>query len=1150
MAKTIKGRKFVATAATAALVASAIVPVASASASTEFKDASKISDWAAKAVDFLVTKEVLEGDEAGNFIPQGELTRGQAAKILALTLDLTVDPTASSTFADAKGHWSDAYIAAIVAHNKDIITGFEDGTFRADGKITREQFAKMVVEAFEIELDETKEVAAFTDVSEWATTHVQILASQGIVLGLGGTKFGGSDTLTREQGAVFAHRTLVEEARETVADKATTTATKVESVTATNLKEVTVTFDGTVDAATAQNEENYSTTAGAIQSAALSEDGKTVTLTLDTGVVMENQKAYKVSVSNVKAGDKVLNQKDIAFSPLDNVLPTVSSVKSLGNKAVRVTFSEPVKNVTSSNFKLDEKSFFGSATVTGNVVILKPYDASILSVGDHKLSTSLVEDYANLKSLTATNDFTVVEDKEGPKVVEATATLEKATITFNEDIDPETVTATDVYWLSGTTKKYAKTVTVSGGTKLVADFSNNPLPAYETTLYIDSVSDYSSNVNSTKEVKITATVDQTRPTVTDVKLATNKTDITVKFDKAVTAGDKKYFTLTDKDGKVVPVKAATATDTTNKTFKVSTYSALTAAGTYNLKVSGVQDKTALMNTMLDYNTTFTVGDTGNPTIQGISASNATRSVVITFSEKMDLASISNPANYLISLDTDGYAGAGVASLRTLPADVEVRPVQDGKAVLLVFPKQIGTTDVSFPTADTITSALNFGSVQSITVTGVKDAAGNILEGYTVPKPVVQKDASVVAYDTDDYGSSFAVQTDRKTIKVKFDQPIGTVSASDFTLSGAPTGVTITSAVSNGTNVVTLTTNANTGTSGVSVAVNEGNGIKTVAGNAVTPKTAFAAYDEVAPVTVVAENTSLVLANNTITLPFSEALKNTGSLAELYANDLVVKDLSKSNGTLTAGVNYTTAVSGSNLVITLIGQTLTSDFSVAVKDDAKYIQDNNGNLAEASTTYQTGNNTGVTPTGLTVTSGTNVITKLATLAIVGAATTGNTIKVYKDVNGDGLLDAGDTLDQTHTASASAYSSTVTLAPNAVNKYLVTETNGVAESAAIAVTITHDNLAPVAATEDGTADKEGTTQTADFNIVVNAENGAKVTATVGGANALKTVTDVTAAAAKATLPIDITKLASGANAIVITVTDAAGNVSATFTVNVTK
>ena len=1064
-----KYKKFLAGAASATLVATAIVPTALAAevekAATDFSDVAATHTHYA-AIMQAVERGLFDGYTDGTFKPENSIDRKGVAKSLAkyvvsqseyktfeeyITANKLADKV--TPFNDVPATHGDAELfnASLIVKDAGIFTG-SNNNLMPGNVITRQQMAKVLVNGFGLkDLAGVESEVTDTDKAQAEYVNFINILSENNVTEV--TTFNPTGAVKRGQMASFLNRSY-DSAHQVVAPE---TATKVVSVSATNLKEITVTFDGNVDAATAENAENYSTTAGAIDSAVLSEDGKSVVLTLATGVVMENQKEYKVSVSNVKAGDKVINQKDFAFTPLDNVLPTVSSVKSLGNKAVKVTFSEPVKNVTSSNFKLDDKSFFGSVTVTGNVVVLKPYDASALSVGAHKLSTSLVEDYANLKSLTSSSDFTVVEDKEGPTVTEVKATLEKATITFNEDIDPETVTASDVYWLSGTTKKYAKTLTVSEGTKLVADFSNNPLPAYETTLYIDSVSDYSSNVNATKEVKVTANVDQTRPTVTDVKIADNKTDITVKFDKAVTAGDKKYFTLTDKDGKVVPVKSSVATDSTNKTFKVSTYSALTAAGTYNLKVSGVQDKTALMNTMLDFNTTFTVGDTGNPTILGLSASNATRSVVITFSEKMDLASISNPANYLINLDTDGSAGLG-ANLRTLPSDVEVRPVQDGKAVLLVFPKQIGSTDVSFPTAT------GFGSVQGITVTGVKDAAGNILAGYTVPNTVIEKDAAVVAYDTVDYGASVAVQTDQKTIKVRFDQPIGTVSASDFTLTDA-NGATITSAVSNGTDVVTLTTSANTGTDGVSLAVDTDNTIKTVAGNAVTPATAFAVYDEVSPVTNVPENTSLVLANDTITVPFSEALATTTGLPALYANDLVVKDLSKSNGTLTAGVNYTTAVSGSNIVITLIGQTLTSDFSVAVKDDAKYIQDGKGNLALESATYQTGTNTGIAPTGLTVTSATSdVLTNVTSFNITGVATTGNTVKVYSDANDNGIIDGADAEVAQAVAAAGTYSIATPLSTGA-NNFVVTATSGAAESAPVNVvgTITLDTLAATVTTQ---------------------------------------------------------------------------------------
>ena len=84
MTKQNKGRKFFATTATAALVASAIVPVASAA---EFQDAASISSWAKEAVQFLTDKGYIQGDEKGNFNPAGTLTRAEAAEILSKALD-------------------------------------------------------------------------------------------------------------------------------------------------------------------------------------------------------------------------------------------------------------------------------------------------------------------------------------------------------------------------------------------------------------------------------------------------------------------------------------------------------------------------------------------------------------------------------------------------------------------------------------------------------------------------------------------------------------------------------------------------------------------------------------------------------------------------------------------------------------------------------------------------------------------------------------------------------------------------------------------------------------------------------------------------------------------------------------------------------
>ena len=422
MAKNIKGRKFVATAASAALVASAIVPVASAA---EFADQSKVSDWAVDAVEYLVGEGIMSGKPGNEFDPKGKLTRGETAKIIALALGLEVDETAKTTFADAKDHWSSAYVAALQAHNKDIISGNPDGTFAPNANVTREQLAKMIVVAFGLELVEDKAVD-FTDNNTWAAEYVNILASNGIVAGITDTTFAPKADVTREQAAVFAHRTLVEEVRigyDEVTPEVTPEPTPevtpaelaVESVTAINLTQVAVVFNQKVDENTATSVANYKlsitdstnsdsintpiTLTGSNAMVNLLPDGKTVVITLvdsklGSGKTLTNLADNKVYVTGVRTADRQKEIKDFSriFKAADTAAPTVASTTVKGNRTIEVQFTEDVQNVVASSFKLNGKalSTYSLRGVSYNPVT---YKATIsfgadLAAGDYELTVS------------------------------------------------------------------------------------------------------------------------------------------------------------------------------------------------------------------------------------------------------------------------------------------------------------------------------------------------------------------------------------------------------------------------------------------------------------------------------------------------------------------------------------------------------------------------------------------------------------------------------------------------------------------------------------------------------------------------------------------------------------------------------------------
>jgi hypothetical protein len=50
------------------------------------------------------------------------------------------------TLTDIKGHWAEPFIQALF--DKGLISGFKDGTFKPDAKMSRAEYAALLVKAF------------------------------------------------------------------------------------------------------------------------------------------------------------------------------------------------------------------------------------------------------------------------------------------------------------------------------------------------------------------------------------------------------------------------------------------------------------------------------------------------------------------------------------------------------------------------------------------------------------------------------------------------------------------------------------------------------------------------------------------------------------------------------------------------------------------------------------------------------------------------------------------------------------------------------------------------------------------------------------------------------------------------------------------
>jgi hypothetical protein len=112
----------------------------------EFKDVA--NHWSKNAVNDMGSRMVIEGIGNGMFSPDWDITRAEFAAIIVRGLGLKLE-SGVIPFLDVKlTNW---YNSAInTAYSNQLISGFEDGTFRPNDKITREQAMVIIDKAMKI----------------------------------------------------------------------------------------------------------------------------------------------------------------------------------------------------------------------------------------------------------------------------------------------------------------------------------------------------------------------------------------------------------------------------------------------------------------------------------------------------------------------------------------------------------------------------------------------------------------------------------------------------------------------------------------------------------------------------------------------------------------------------------------------------------------------------------------------------------------------------------------------------------------------------------------------------------------------------------------------------------------------------------------
>ena len=810
-------KKFVATAATATLVASAVAPVAfAAKPAAEFTD---VAPQYKEAVDYLVDNTIAAGKTPSTFGTAENIIRVDAAIWIAkATMDSgEISAAPASNFSDVPDRGK-IYVDALKF--KGYVNGSTATTFNSYANISRGEVAMILAEAYDIEGNTANN--KFTDVNARYLAAVSALKDNGITSGKTSTNFGTNDAITRGELAIWVHRLEL-----LGTDEAT-----VASATALNAKQIEVRFDTTLNSdATVANDatelDNYSFNNVAPTSAVLSTDKKSVVLTF-AGTVEGADKLLVVepiaTETKDKEGNLVLTEKySKVFNYTDTVKPVITST-SFANGKITLNFSENLSQLPTAvrvnGTPVTAVAFAAGSTskVEVTVALTPGSSASLFVAGaeDASAATNEMDIFNGTVSVPGA-------DVEKPRVTSVVVTGQNtAKVTLSEDVNSASIAATlqrgatqtGVTLTEDTTdttgKTYNLTVDLNGATAGDGIFSATST-SESFTLFIaaEAMTDVSGNKNDFYSTTVTFVKDTVAPTLASTQVAANNQKLEFTFNEALTvAGSDANIIVTNNEGvRITAVDGETfVKGTDNKTYQVDVKAGDTAldAGTYTVSIPAEFFTDAYGNKTAAVTGTFTVGtasntDTVKPTATVLSTSaTAKNQFTVTYSEE-----VTGSALALSNYRLDGQA---------LPVGTDIYFTNSDKKVVVI---QLPTNSVNIGNQST-------GAAAILTVSGVTDKAGNSIT--TANYGVVVKDNTAatvsnvqvigqdvyvtftenVAFATADANTVFNVTVNGTTADAgNLETVAGAANRVKFTLAAAPAATPVVSVLA-GQTVVTDT----------------------------------------------------------------------------------------------------------------------------------------------------------------------------------------------------------------------------------------------------------------------------------------------------------------------------------------------------------
>ncbi|MBW5449263.1 hypothetical protein GE107_24875 [Cohnella sp. CFH 77786] len=172
--------------------------------------------WAKAAIEDMASRLIVSGTDDGRFLPDKEITRAEFTAIVVRALGLR-SADAGPAFTDV--HQDDWFASAVhVGVAYGLVSGYDDGTFRPNKQITREEAMVIIARAMRVaqmktelaEQDQDKLLAAFGDNGQfhsWSREAAALTIRSGIVTG-NQNQARPLQNITRAETAVIIRRFL------------------------------------------------------------------------------------------------------------------------------------------------------------------------------------------------------------------------------------------------------------------------------------------------------------------------------------------------------------------------------------------------------------------------------------------------------------------------------------------------------------------------------------------------------------------------------------------------------------------------------------------------------------------------------------------------------------------------------------------------------------------------------------------------------------------------------------------------------------------------------------------------------------------------------------------------------------------------------